>query len=436
MSNGVGRETKTRTLLAGQIVTFCMETLSSSLQPAFFSILASLFLRDVPFSNLPLIHIPSPVRPFFVNIFSHVLTGYLVSPLDLIRTRLIVQSSLPRHRKYTGPIHAFKQITAEEGGLKTVYTHTSLVIPAVLDATFRSIFTVGLPLFLERRLHITVDGNPIIYGLAEFAFSTASLLVILPIETVRRRLQIQSRSAVVNAKGRKSLKTCVETRPTPYAGIVETVYRILTEETGRLYLHNEEQKPRRPSMSSRRASTASAQRPGMASRRQTSFRSTHAPASQQQHQHHSAAGQMPLATPAREMREWEEEARAHDMAAQAAAAGSGAGNSHSSPSAASMRMSKSNSGSGRPHPTGNPTHLTAENINPIDLAFANAETSALDISAETVLPEPAAPFLAGLTQLYRGFSLGVGANFIVLVLGLIAGKERFDGASGTGWTEM
>jgi hypothetical protein len=99
-------------------------------------------------------------------------------------------------------------------------------------------------------------------------------------------------------------------------------------------------------------------------------------------------------------------------------------------------MSKSNSGSGRPHPTGNPTHLTAENINPIDLAFANAETSALDISAETVLPEPAAPFLAGLTQLYRGFSLGVGANFIVLVLGLIAGKERFDGASGTGWTEM
>lgn len=390
-----------------------METAGASIQPAFFSILAGLFLRDVPFSNLPLIHIPSPVRPFFVTIFSHVLTGYLLSPVDLIRTRLIVQSSLPRHRKYAGPVQAFKQLAAEEGGLKTVYTHTSLVVPAVLDAACRSVFTVGLPLFLERKMRITLDGNPIIFGLAEFALSTASLLVILPIETVRRRLQIQSRAAVVGVKGRKSFKTCVETRPTPYAGIVETVYRILTEETGRLHLHNEEQKPRRPSMSSRRASTASGTgRPGMGSRRQTSYRTQQA----------TPAQGIPLATPAREMREWEEEARAHDRAAAATRSG-----------VSSAALSANPSNSGRPHPTGNPAHLSAENVNPIDLAFAHTETSALDI--EDVKPE-VAPYLPGLTQLYRGFSLGVGANFIVLVLGLIAGKERFDGAGGAGWTEM
>lgn len=406
-----------------------METLSASIQPAFFSILAGLFLRDVPFSNLPLIHIPSPVRPFFINILSHTLTGYLLSPLDLIRTRLIVQSSLVRHRKYSGPIAAFKQICAEEGGLKTLYTHGSLVVPAVLDAACRSVCTVGLPLLLERRLHITLDSNPVIYGLAEFALSTASLLVILPIETVRRRLQIQSRSVVINAKGRRSLKTCVETRPAPYVGTAETVYRILTEETGRLHLRNEEQKPRRPSFSSRRASSASAgSRPGMPSRRGTSFRqpqtSTPAP---------GPAG-IPLATPAREMREWEEEARAHDAAAAATRAGS---NGRSG--AISASVSKSSSATGRPYPTGsNTAYLSAENVNPIDLAFANTETSALEMVDESAVPEQAAPYLAGLTQLYRGFSLGVGANFIVLVLGLIAGKERFDGAggAGTGWTEM
>ena len=30
---------------------------------------------------------------------------------------------------------------------------------------------------------------------------------------------------------RRGLRTCVETRPVPYSGVAETIYRILTEET-------------------------------------------------------------------------------------------------------------------------------------------------------------------------------------------------------------
>lgn len=39
---------------------------------------------------------------------------------------------------------------------------------------------------------------------------------------------------------------------------------------------------------------------------------------------------------------------------------------------------------------------------------------------------------SGITQLYRGFGMGVGANCVVFLLGLIAGGE----GSGPGWAEM
>jgi len=47
-------------------------------------------------------------------------------------------------------------------------------------------------------------------------------------------------------------------------------------------------------------------------------------------------------------------------------------------------------------------------------------------------PAPPASYLAGVSQLYRGFSMGLGANLIVLILGLVAGRDDV----GSGWTEM
>ena len=56
------------------------------------------------------------------------------------------------------------------------------------------------------------------------------MLFTLPIETVRRRLQIQDRSLVKMNTPHK-FQPCVETRSKPYAGIVECIYRIITEES-------------------------------------------------------------------------------------------------------------------------------------------------------------------------------------------------------------
>jgi len=72
--------------------------------------------------------------------------------------------------------------------------------------------------------HITEESNPIAWGIAELAGSCLSLLVTLPFETIRRRLQVQTRGTA------KPITGCVQLRPAPYNGVVDTFWHILTEE--------------------------------------------------------------------------------------------------------------------------------------------------------------------------------------------------------------
>lgn len=124
----------------------------------------------------------------------------------------------------------------EEGGLIATYTHPSLLIPAVLDYSIRPLLHLASPLLIERFFNVSAADNAILYSLLEFVVGTSSLLVTLPIETVRRRLQIQSRASVTGTRT-KTFRACVETRPAAYAGVVEAMYRIITEETGTLPLN-------------------------------------------------------------------------------------------------------------------------------------------------------------------------------------------------------
>lgn len=274
-------------LWKGSFTTFIMDACGQIIQPVITTILS--FFVPSALTPLPLPYAPNPYRSLALLLASHLLTGVIVSPLDLIRTRLIAQSTLPPHRKYSSPWNALRQILSEEGGWRTTYFHPNLLIPTVLDYIFRPLFSLGAPLFIEHKLRLDPASSPVRYSLAEFSISTASLLVTLPIETVRRRLQLQARAAwgrriakvhgsrprpnhrsslsaserdplVASAslsEGRndadhlqggtnffasvtgaipkpvygKPLRTCVETRPKPYDGVMEAIYRILTEET-------------------------------------------------------------------------------------------------------------------------------------------------------------------------------------------------------------
>lgn len=183
------------------LLTSCLsEIISSTMQPFIHQFIQSIFLP-----NLSPFHQP----PIFLPIISHLLTGFVLSPLDLIRTRLIVQSHSLRYRTYTGPIDALSQILRDEGGLKGIYFHPHLFIPTVLENTIRPLVSLTLPGILAAQIgsNISENTHPISWSLAEFAGSCLGLLVTLPLETARRRLQIQARGSA------KPLRACVEVRP-------------------------------------------------------------------------------------------------------------------------------------------------------------------------------------------------------------------------------
>ncbi|QRV86336.1 mitochondrial carrier protein [Ceratobasidium sp. AG-Ba] len=176
-----------------------------------------------PTLSLSLSDTSRPGKPLAITVASHLITGFILSPLDLVRTRLIVQTSLSSHRTYSGPVAALRDIYHKEGGLAGMYMHPNLLIPTLIENTLRPLLTLSAPLFIARTLFITEESHPVAYQAAELLFSSATLLLTLPIETARRRLQIQTR-------GTGHFQACVETRPSPYVGVLDVIWRTLSEE--------------------------------------------------------------------------------------------------------------------------------------------------------------------------------------------------------------
>ncbi|KAK0554080.1 hypothetical protein OC845_000894 [Tilletia horrida] len=286
-------------LWKGTFASFLLEAGSGFFQPLFAQILAFLTRQPGLILSLPPSYSPSPYISLSIQLFSHLLTGLLFSPLDTVRTRLVAQSGLRAHRTYKSTWHAMSKMLQDEGGWRTAYFHPNILIPTVLDYTLRPLLSLGAPLVIERWLGIDATNSPALYAAAELTLGTASLLVSLPIETVRRRLQLQRRAAwgvlpkpitvplpqptrevpaltspskaaskasdasglsasrlpsfvPATAVGTSALgiRTSVEVRPVAYAGVIEAMYRIVTEECGR--------KPAASSSSSPTASSTSA----------------------------------------------------------------------------------------------------------------------------------------------------------------------------------
>lgn len=205
-------------VLAGLLTSCITEVVSDTLQP-----MINGFLQSLLFPSMSPFHQP----PILLPVASHLITGFLLSPLDLIRTRLVVQSFTARYKRYSGPLDALKQILRDEGGLRGIYLHPQLLIPALLDNALRPIVSLALPGVMTSYFgygNITQDTHPVGWGVAELAGSCVGLLVTLPIETIRRRLQVQVRGTAAPIKG------CVELRPAPYNGVVDALWHILTEE--------------------------------------------------------------------------------------------------------------------------------------------------------------------------------------------------------------
>jgi len=198
-------------LFKGLLTASVTDALSSVIQPLMHNLLISVF-PYTPQSN-----------SLLVPVLSHLCTGVLLSPLDLVRTRLIAQSATAPFRSYTGPIDALSHILREEGGFKSIYLHPHVLLPAILENTLRPFVTLSLPFIVGGSMRVNEE-RTIGWMVIEFLAGCAGLLITLPIETIRRRLQIQTRGTA------KPLKTCVHTRRKPYHGIIDAFWRIMSEE--------------------------------------------------------------------------------------------------------------------------------------------------------------------------------------------------------------
>ncbi|KAI9322079.1 hypothetical protein DFJ73DRAFT_785668 [Zopfochytrium polystomum] len=213
------------TLFKGHLTGFLYNSLFLYLQPAIEESLNDTF--DVLDDTHPL-----------TSAASHILVGTILSPLELIRTRVIVQSADATNRRYFGPIHAAAAITANEsGGSTTALYSPSHLIPTIAIHGARAILRVACANIISQDLGLDRDVNPLLNRIATLLFLGLEVGVLTPFEMARKRIQVQR---LVGGGGRgkqaaagaapQPFKGVVEMAPRHYTGIWNALYWIVAEE--------------------------------------------------------------------------------------------------------------------------------------------------------------------------------------------------------------
>ncbi|PVU85100.1 hypothetical protein BB560_007146, partial [Smittium megazygosporum] len=128
-------------LFKGSFTKWTQETMNFLLQPTVESML-NYFLDAYSDPSLSIsdygdLSTSSPIAA----LLSHVVVGYLLSPLDIVRTRLEIQPSSPIYRKYNGIWDTLKKINSEEGGIvRGIYLNPFHSIPSIIQSTVNSFF--------------------------------------------------------------------------------------------------------------------------------------------------------------------------------------------------------------------------------------------------------------------------------------------------------
>ncbi|KAF4983191.1 hypothetical protein FZEAL_1348 [Fusarium zealandicum] len=165
---------------------------------------------------------PYPWVSLFVAATAAVATGIALSPLDLVRTRLIVTPSSNGQRRTLATLRS----------LPSHLCSSILLIPTVLNSLVHPLITLSTPLVLRTRFMIDSQASPLTFSVAKFFASSAAILLKLPVETVLRRGQVSLLSSreYVQALGGHDQQFTTIVPPGRYDGAFNTMYHIVTEE--------------------------------------------------------------------------------------------------------------------------------------------------------------------------------------------------------------
>lgn len=386
-------------LWKGLLTSVTLTLLTSTIQPS-----VSAFLRPI-FPSSQSRHFP----PLLLPLAAHVITGIILSPLDTLRTLQIIHP-----RPSPSPLTHFTLLASsnhtneEKITLAKLYTEPTLLYPAILDNTLRPLISLTMPRVIEHMTGVRIGVNIWMYPLCEFVGGVIGLALTIPVETVRRRLQAQivvhgipnpntpsSTPVIIPSRPSEGrVPSCVHLSPRPYKGILDCVWRILTEERSGspLHAHSSRRKGgRRPSVRSPPPATASAAVTPKARRGKAKPRLSGGSNVNKRDVRTVFDADVPAAGPSH-LRTLSEEMRASER-----------------------RVSQ---------PQAAPS-LSSRVEHEFEKVKADAEHAGggLDGWLEGIEG-------TGIGQLYRGFGMGVGALALVLVLGLITGEEA------EGWAEL
>ncbi|KAJ3223620.1 hypothetical protein HK099_000912 [Clydaea vesicula] len=166
------------------------------------------------------------------NIISHMIVGGLLSPLELVKTRIIVESSLSTRKTYYNCIHAISSIPSEENSFFFVLFSPRLLIPALVVNAINPLVTYFSNNLFEAELDITSTYTPFLYKIASIIAIGIKVAITTPIDMARKRLMIQKINKTNNQIENTLLikETCVQVSPVYYNGIFDCIKKVIFEE--------------------------------------------------------------------------------------------------------------------------------------------------------------------------------------------------------------
>ncbi|KAJ3297192.1 hypothetical protein HDU76_006641 [Blyttiomyces sp. JEL0837] len=168
----------------------------------------------------------------FTNVFSHMVVGGILSPIELVKTRIIVQSNTYADRKYYGPLHALAAITAEEGGGLTALYNPSHLIPTLIIHGIKAILRISTLKFVTQDLGLSHEFNPILHRMSVLGLMLIEVGIIAPFELARKRLQVQRLrlDRRVAGEAAQPFSGSVEMSGRVYKGVFDVLKSVVTEE--------------------------------------------------------------------------------------------------------------------------------------------------------------------------------------------------------------
>ncbi|KAL0258990.1 hypothetical protein SLS55_006495 [Diplodia seriata] len=129
--------------------------------------------------GLDVVDSPNPITSLVVAVAAAGITGLVLAPLDMVRTRILMTPST------TAPRHVLPNLRA----LPSFTIPMPLLPITLLHSTIPTFVSASTPLFLRSSLRIDPVLTPATYSVCTFISSATELFIKLPLETVLRRGQ-------------------------------------------------------------------------------------------------------------------------------------------------------------------------------------------------------------------------------------------------------